>query len=67
MRKLDREKNGMGFPKLYYPEVYLLHGGYKNFYGVHSVSERNIVSSYHFTHTSSPHFFHLSNSLSASL
>ncbi|CAI8013985.1 M-phase inducer phosphatase [Geodia barretti] len=32
MRELDRKKNGMAFPKLYYPELYLLDGGYKAFY-----------------------------------
>ena len=38
MRKIDREKNGMNFPKLFYPEIYLLHGGYKNFYQSYPVS-----------------------------
>ena len=32
MRKVDREQNGMNFPSLYYPELYLLDGGYKRFY-----------------------------------
>jgi M-phase inducer phosphatase 2 len=32
MRELDRKKNGMAFPKLYYPELYLLNGGYKAYY-----------------------------------
>ena len=32
LRKMDRQKNDMGFPKLYYPEMYLAHGGYKSFY-----------------------------------
>lgn len=32
MRKVDREQNGMNFPSLYYPELYLLEGGYKRFY-----------------------------------
>ncbi|XP_003384718.1 PREDICTED: M-phase inducer phosphatase-like [Amphimedon queenslandica] len=35
MRKVDRERNGMEFPKLYYPELYLIEGGYKNFYATH--------------------------------
>ena len=38
MRKVDREKNGMEFPKLYYPELYLIEGGYKNFYATHPVN-----------------------------
>ena len=38
MRKIDRERNGMDFPKLFFPEIYLLHGGYKNFYASHPVS-----------------------------
>ena len=37
MRETDRKKNGMGFPKLYYPEVYLLEGGYKAFFEKFSV------------------------------
>ena len=39
MRKLDREGNGMDFPRLYYPELYLLDGGYKAFYEKHPVRE----------------------------
>lgn len=41
MRETDRKKNGMDFPKLYYPEIYLLDGGYKAFYEQYSV--RHIV------------------------
>ena len=40
MRKTDREKNGMSFPKLYYPELYLLEGGYKAFYEEYPVSKK---------------------------
>lgn len=40
MRKTDRGKNGMAFPKLYYPELYLLEGGYKAFYAKYPVSCR---------------------------
>jgi rhodanese-related sulfurtransferase len=33
LRNMDRIKNGVpNFPKLYYPEVYLLHGGYSVFF-----------------------------------
>ena len=33
MRETDRKKNGMAsFPKLYYPELYILKGGYNAFY-----------------------------------
>lgn len=36
---MDRKINGMeGFPKLYYPELYLLDGGYNAFYAAHPVS-----------------------------
>ncbi len=38
MRKIDRERNGMNFPRLHYPELYLLLGGYKAFYEKHPVS-----------------------------
>jgi len=39
LRKMDRQKNDMGFPKLYYPEMYLAHGGYKSFYEQFPVSQ----------------------------
>jgi len=33
LREMDRKRNGLAdFPKLYYPELYLAHGGYKSFY-----------------------------------
>ena len=38
MRQTDRKKNDMAFPKLYYPELYLLDGGYKAFYEKFPVS-----------------------------
>ena len=38
MRKIDRQKNDMAFPRLYYPELYLLEGGYKAFYEKFPVS-----------------------------
>ena len=41
MRKIDRQKNDMAFPKLYYPELYLLEGGYKAFYKQFPVSIHN--------------------------
>ncbi|ORX84575.1 Rhodanese-like protein, partial [Anaeromyces robustus] len=31
-RKADREKNRFFYPRLHYPEVYVLKGGYKEFY-----------------------------------
>lgn len=40
MRKIDREKNGMDFPKLFYPELYLIEGGYKGLFRTHSVSRQ---------------------------
>jgi len=39
LREKDRKENGLeNFPKLYYPELYLLEGGYKAFYAQHKVS-----------------------------
>jgi len=39
LREMDRKKNGLAdFPKLYYPELYLAHGGYKSFYEQFPVS-----------------------------
>ena len=43
MRKKDRERNGMDFPKLHYPELYLLDGGYKTFYEKYPVSQSCLV------------------------
>lgn len=40
LRKMDRQKNDMGFPKLYHPEMYLAHGGYKSFYEQFPVSKQ---------------------------
>ncbi|EPX74978.1 M phase inducer phosphatase Cdc25 [Schizosaccharomyces octosporus yFS286] len=34
-RNTDREMNSHRYPFLYYPEVYILHGGYKSFYENH--------------------------------
>ncbi|KAF4517330.1 hypothetical protein B566_EDAN007283 [Ephemera danica] len=35
LRQLDRDANKECYPQLHYPEVYLLHGGYKAFYETH--------------------------------
>lgn len=35
LRKTDRKKNGMSFPKLFYPELYLLDRGYSTFFAEH--------------------------------
>ncbi|KAK9709951.1 m-phase inducer phosphatase [Basidiobolus ranarum] len=32
LRSRDRELNAMEYPKLYFPELYILDGGYRNFY-----------------------------------
>ncbi|XP_011352233.2 M-phase inducer phosphatase isoform X1 [Ooceraea biroi] len=32
LRSLDRQRNKEQYPALYYPEIYLLHGGYEKFY-----------------------------------
>ena len=36
IRERDRTLNKQCYPKLYYPELYLLEGGYKNFYQLYS-------------------------------
>jgi rhodanese-related sulfurtransferase len=33
LRDLDRKANEHAYPNLFYPEVYLMEGGYKNFFG----------------------------------
>ncbi|XP_076229293.1 uncharacterized protein LOC116433465 isoform X2 [Nomia melanderi] len=35
LRSLDRRRNKEHYPALHYPEVYLLHGGYEQFYREH--------------------------------
>lgn len=37
LRNKDREANKENYPFLYFPEVYLLHNGYKAFYGANKV------------------------------
>lgn len=32
LRSLDRQRNKEHYPALFYPEIYLLHGGYEQFY-----------------------------------
>ncbi|XP_064611575.1 M-phase inducer phosphatase 1-like [Liolophura sinensis] len=32
LRTMDRNQNEENYPELYYPEMYLLHGGYKDFF-----------------------------------
>ena len=44
LRKLDRELNGISFPSLYFPELYLLHGGYKAMYTAVQAKEATPVS-----------------------
>jgi M-phase inducer phosphatase 2 len=36
LRNNDRMRNEHAYPALAYPEIYLLHGGYKEFYETHS-------------------------------
>jgi len=35
LRERDRDQNRDSYPALHYPEVYLLHGGYKAFFGLY--------------------------------
>ncbi len=50
IRERDRMLNQHQYPKLYYPEIYLLEGGYKNFYEQHDVcifllyNKNNLIS-----------------------
>lgn len=37
MRNLDRKLNAHHYPVLFYPEIYILDGGYKNFWTLHGV------------------------------
>lgn len=36
LRNNDRSRNEHAYPALHYPEIYLLHGGYKEFFESHS-------------------------------
>ena len=36
---MDREYNGWNYPKLSYPEIYILKDGYKEFFKYNAVSE----------------------------
>ena len=38
MRSRDRAENMDNYPALYYPEIYVLKGGYKQFYAGHKVT-----------------------------
>ena len=38
IRERDRLLNSDNYPRLHYPEIYLLEGGYKNFFENHNVS-----------------------------
>ena len=42
MRDTDRKINLEKWPMLFYPEIYLLEGGYKNFHSQYSVSHLTI-------------------------
>ena len=35
LRSNDRARNENAYPALHYPEIYLLHGGYKDFFAPH--------------------------------
>ena len=46
MRRTDRERNGISsFPKLYYPELYLLNRGYKAFQLPSKLLNASVLSS----------------------
>uniref|UniRef100_A0A5S6QNN6 M-phase inducer phosphatase n=1 Tax=Trichuris muris TaxID=70415 RepID=A0A5S6QNN6_TRIMR len=52
LRAMDRRMNEAIYPRLYYPEIYLLEGGYKNFYPRHvkHCEPRNYVPMLHKDH-----------------
>jgi hypothetical protein len=37
LRNMDREINQSRWPYIFYPEVYILEGGYRNFHGTYGV------------------------------
>lgn len=43
VRQFDREYNGLNYPKLVYPEVYVLEGGYKCFFETYKVNVFEVV------------------------
>ena len=53
LRQRDREKNGINFPNLYYPELYLLHGGYKAMFTAVEAKAATAVSTSLIVHTHS--------------
>lgn len=46
LRNRDREINKDSYPSLTYPEVYILHGGYSNFFNSQLVSYRIFIRSF---------------------
>ena len=38
LRQLDRKRNMKEYPKLTYPEIYLIDGGYREVYTIYPVS-----------------------------
>ena len=44
LRKQDRSLNDNIYPKLFYPELYLLKGGYKSFYEKHKVYKHSSMN-----------------------
>ena len=51
LRKLDRNMNGINFPSLYFPELYLLHGGYKAMFTSVQAKGATAVSPSHHAHS----------------
>lgn len=43
LRSQDRAVNKHAYPKLFYPELYLLDGGYKSFFEKHPVSQQLLI------------------------
>lgn len=43
LRKHDRDSNKDCYPHLHYPELYILEGGYKNFYENQKVRATSII------------------------
>jgi hypothetical protein len=52
LRDIDRRLNADSWPKLFYPEIYLLKGGFKQFYETFKDSPQKSFESVEATYTS---------------
>ena len=52
LRSLDRQQNVQNYPSLFYPEIYILEGGYRNFFLCYKVRSCGLFVSKRFLTTS---------------